>query len=157
MPDLYFLECFSWTITEGRAWQSQLCHSRSIPPPLPEMLGKLVSSILATRFGEMAGKVTWKACWQSAMAYLLIAGLRISGMLKKFWRGSRSTLVRPPEACSWERGPIEIGSDSIELVPDDWTSGGFGTEPGEETTKSTNSFRLNRWERTLVLDYVRTP
>lgn len=52
LPRVFLLDC-----SEGGAWQSQLGHSRSTPPPLLEVLDKLVSSILAVNFGEMAGKV----------------------------------------------------------------------------------------------------
>lgn len=64
LPRVFLLDC-----SEGGAWQSQLGHSRSTPPPLLEVLDKLVSSILAVNFGEMAGKVKWKAGWNSPVPY----------------------------------------------------------------------------------------
>lgn len=87
-----------WSVADALLLQIHPSHPPSPHPPL-EMLVKLVSSVLATGFGEMAGKLIWKSCWKS-VAYP--ACHRPEDQV--FWRKARSTLVRPPEPCNWELG-----------------------------------------------------
>ena len=166
MPDLYFLECFSWTIIEGGAWQSRLCHSRSPHPPHHPSWKCLINwfqvswlQVLVKRLVRWHERLIGNLLW----LILLVAGLRISGTLKKFWRGARSTGLLRHAAKSMDSG---IGNDSVVLIFARWLDrwGLWDCESGEETTnpvggprifcKSSNNLRLNQWERALVLDYV---
>lgn len=85
LPRVFLLD-----YSEGGAWQNQLCHSRSTLPPLLEVLDKLVSSILATSCGEMAGKVKSKACWNSAVPYPACRRPENIRYPEEVWRGARS-------------------------------------------------------------------